>query len=255
MNSNGLILYQGPSMLGGSSEVVAIATGFKRPSKNNKTGDMIQVCFLVVDRSPLEALKDADVNFSICGKCPMQGVFNAIADKQEDRVCYVNIGQSMEQIYQCFIEGRYETYDRDQHDDLFLGRKIRWGSYGDPAAIPIPIMKHINKLVDGWTGYSHQLLSIRRRRADSLAKFLMCSCGDLLEYAEAQSRGYRAFLTVPAKFEGQIEDCIECPHYTHGVQCKDCRLCSGLESQAKNILVKAHGSWGIGNHQWDISIA
>jgi hypothetical protein len=37
------------------------------------------------------------------------------------------------------------------------------------------------------------------------------------------------------------KDEIICPNITHNVQCIDCKLCSGNQIKAKNIVVKAHG--------------
>ena len=39
--ANGYILYEGQSMIDGQ-DIVVIATGFDKDSKNSKTGDMIQ---------------------------------------------------------------------------------------------------------------------------------------------------------------------------------------------------------------------
>jgi hypothetical protein len=68
--SNGVILYEGPSVIDGAP-IVAIATGFKSPSSNDKTGTMIQVWILRADIAPHEAQKTG-ADESICGDCPMR---------------------------------------------------------------------------------------------------------------------------------------------------------------------------------------
>lgn len=51
----GLILWQGKSQLTGK-RVVLIVTGIKRPSRNQKTGDMLQTWILVEGSSPVAAI-------------------------------------------------------------------------------------------------------------------------------------------------------------------------------------------------------
>jgi hypothetical protein len=67
---NGVIIYEGPSVIDGAP-IVAIATGFKSPSSNDKTGTMIQVWILRADIAPHEAQKTG-ADESICGDCPMR---------------------------------------------------------------------------------------------------------------------------------------------------------------------------------------
>ena len=68
--SNGVILYEGPSVIDGAP-IVAIATGLKSPSSNDKTGTMVQVWILRADVAPHEAQKTG-ADESICGNCPMR---------------------------------------------------------------------------------------------------------------------------------------------------------------------------------------
>ena len=51
----GLILWQGPSEFTGDP-VALIATGFRRPSRNDKTGPMIQTWILRRDIHPIQAI-------------------------------------------------------------------------------------------------------------------------------------------------------------------------------------------------------
>ena len=53
-NYNGVVLYDGPSLIDGAP-IVAIATGLIWPSLNRKTGDMVHVWIMRADLPPVEA--------------------------------------------------------------------------------------------------------------------------------------------------------------------------------------------------------
>ena len=83
--ANGYILFEGQSMIDGQ-DIVMIATGFDKGSKNSKTGSMIQTWILCKDIDPREANK-LGLDYSICGDCKLRGVavdasisYEAIAD-------------------------------------------------------------------------------------------------------------------------------------------------------------------------------
>ena len=63
----GFIAYEGPSLIDGA-QIVVIVTGLKGPSKNRKTGNMVQTFILARDVHPLEALRSGE-DASICGQC------------------------------------------------------------------------------------------------------------------------------------------------------------------------------------------
>jgi hypothetical protein len=250
---SGVVLYRGKSMLGGDDDIVVVAT---LHSDNRKTGNMIQVWILMADMDPYEAIR-RNRNQGVCGKCFFQGTWNPETEKYEARVCYVNLGHAPLQIYRSYQQGRYPEYWPGDHDSLFLCRKIRWGAYGDPAAVPIPVIRRFLRLCAfDRTGYSNQLFWIDRRRAETLAQWFMCSCHTPAQLAEAERRGWRAFLTVPDEvldkrprqrtpaWQKAIDCCIECPYTSHGVACVDCRLCNGYESSAKSVFIGAHGAVG-----------
>jgi hypothetical protein len=234
----GFILYEGPSLIG-DGDIICVAT---LESSNIKTGNMVQVWILPKDQDPLDALH-AGNNESACGSCPLQGTWNSDLGKMENRVCYVNIGQAPKAVCRSYRAGRYPIYDHGRHSVLFRSREIRIGAYGDPAALPTALVRYLAAIGNGWTGYSHQLFWIDQRRANALARYLMVSCHTPAQHAEARRRGWRSFVAVHPK-QKRPENAIECPNYTHGVQCADCQLCQGTSKRAKDIYVIAHGKVG-----------
>jgi hypothetical protein len=235
----GFVLYSGKSLLS-EQRIVAIATLY---SANAKTGDMVQLWILPAETSPLEALKRND-NAGACGRCPMQGVYDPQRGKMIDRVCYVNIGQAPQAIWQAYQRGRYPAYNRKRHANLIDGRTVRLGAYGDPAALPIRILRDLVALSSGHSGYSHQLFDIDRRRADLVAQYCMVSCETPAQHVEAVRRGWRPF-TVIRPDEQPPAGAIECPHYSHKVQCATCGLCGGTSRRAKPVYVIAHAKTGL----------
>jgi hypothetical protein len=249
---NGLILFEGKSLIG-DRNIAAIVT-FEMA--NIKTGEMVQVWIIDQELNPLEALQN-NVNESTCGKCRLQGEAykytftrgprkGKTITKIENRVCYVNRGQAPMSIWKAYKRGKYVNYDKHLHRSFFKGRKIRWGADGDPAALPIPLMRSINKLCAGHTGYSHQLFWIDKRRAEKLATFLMCSCHTPAQHAEARRRGWRSFVAV-ADGQKLPADCIACPNMSKAkTQCIDCTLCRGGQNgKARDVYILSHAKVGL----------
>ena len=56
--------------------------------------------------------------------------------KNRFRGCYVTVRNAPYQVYKAYHRGRYEPFESDRHLELFRGRMLRLGSYGDPCAVP-----------------------------------------------------------------------------------------------------------------------
>lgn len=237
----GIILYDGPSLLDGSP-ILCIAT-FR--TRNSKIGNMIQTWILPRDRNPLEAVQ-TNSNYGVCGNCPLQGKGTGLDRKTKNRICYVNLGQAPNSIFKSYQKGNYPRFDKRLHAQYLRSRKIRIGSYGDPAALPVPLVRYLAETSCGWTGYSHQLFWINRNRAESLAKYLMVSCHTPAMRVEAKRKGWRSFSVT--KDHEQANDALLCPHTSHRITCDQCGLCSGTSSGARDIYVLAHAKVGQNLH-------
>ncbi|MCR9297190.1 MAG: hypothetical protein NXI32_31200, partial [bacterium] len=215
----GVVLYDGPSQLPGARvPIVCIAT---MESRNEKTGPMVQVWILRKNAHPLDALQSGRVK-SICGRCPL--INNG---------CYVRVEQAPSAIWKAYQRGLYPQYNAKQHRRLFSGRDIRLGAYGDPAALPTRLVAMLTRIGRSWTGYSHQLFWIDKRRANALARYLMASCHNPAQVAEAKRRGYRYFAIVPKDSDAPA-DALLCPNSSHGITCAQCRLCRGSSISARS---------------------
>ena len=216
----GTILYEGPSLLDGAP-IVAIATGLDKASANSKTGDMVQTWILAAgDLSP-QAAVDAGADSSVCGDCPLKGA-----------ACYVVTWRAPRSVYECYKRG---NYPRGRYD-LLQGRKVRVGSYGDPAAVPASVWEQAVAGAVTYTGYTHQW-----RRTQATRAFTMASVDTLEQREKARALGFRTF-RVGALETLQAGE-ILCPASEEAgrkVTCADCGLCKGA-GKAKDIMIPAHG--------------
>jgi len=254
-----MILYEGPSRLDESERIVVIATD----SGNRKTGPMTQIWILNAEHDPYESIRQRR-NKSVCGSCPFQGTWNNKKKKIENRVCYVNLGQAPMSVWKKYKRGGYKKPNAQERCKYLNGRRVRIGAYGDPAAMPLTLLKIIVNESADHTGYSHQLLTIDRSRADEIAQYVMCSVDNKAQLAEAERRGYRAFLTVPKGQSVEGLSVLQCLNASQGLTCDQCRLCSGNRihdkrsirmgkprpaSKAPSIYIEAHAAVG-NNHKW-----
>lgn len=221
MTTKGVVLWRGPSTLDfEGASVVALAT-FR--STNRKTGDMVQTWMLCEDVAPMRAVSQ-NLDVAVCGSCPLRG------NGFKRRACYVNMGTAPGGIWKAYHEGHYPPFE--EHMDLFVGRWVRWGAYGDPVVIPFEIVDRINKVADGWTGYTHQWRTCDQRFRD----VMMASVEDET-YAEAKRLGWRTFrATTHEELESNEALCYAT---TEGKQCIDCGQCSGGRGQ--DIAIAVHG--------------
>ena len=230
---SGLVMYRGPSQLN-RKPIVAIATGLLHRSRNEKTGKLIQLYILPDNgESPLQnALEGADK--AVCGNCKHMGTDGKLGS------CYVNLGQGPNAVYDAYQRGSYTDF-AEEHLELFRGRKIRFGTYGDPAAIPLGIIRKLAGVLDSWTGYTHQW----KRGPRGLRKFCMASCDTLAEKEEAQALGWRTF-RVRQEHDPIQRDEFVCPASNEAgkrLQCATCMACCGVlrSPQAVSPTIVLHG--------------
>jgi|TARA_Y100000034_G_scaffold124240_1_gene172124 hypothetical protein len=223
---NGYILYHGKSQLDGK-QIVVIATGLNG-SSNRKTGNMVQTYILCADQEPIQAVKcGADV--TICGNCPHRG-----HDGFKGRSCYVSVINGPTSVYRAWKRGSYQ-HIRGNYIP-FIGRMVRIGTYGDPAAVPAHVWDKLSTYADNITGYTHQWAKY------DISRYCLASCETSDQAVEAQAKGYRTFRIRTADTDQEPGE-ITCPASQHKTQCQDCGLCNGTISTNRiNIAITAHGN-------------
>jgi hypothetical protein len=236
----GYIVYKGPSILDGAPIVMLLTTR----TNNRKTGDMVQTWIIRDDMSPLDASKKK-LDSSICGNCPHKWSVGG--------ACYVNLGQAPTAIYKAYKRGAYmdltdpaATPLRNQTLGKILhNRKVRLGAYGDPAAVPVQVLRDLVTFASGHTGYTHQM---RHKNFDpEVLQYCMASTETLKTSTNLwadKARTFRIVRDISDLMPGEIE----CLADAKGMSCTDCMLCGGktnTDSNTKprpNIAIVVHGS-------------
>lgn len=224
------ILYDGPSAWN-CERIVMIATD---SSKNVKTGALIQTFIIRPDAHPWTAIQSG-MDVSICGECPFRR--NPATGQ---RTCYVRM-DSVASVWRAYQRGSYGPVDVD----AFRGRKVRLGTYGDPAMVPFAAIAPILAVADSWTGYTHQW---RHEWAADYRSVCMASVGSLVELCDAESAGWRAYIaesTVGSiRADRAIGRCPASAEQGHRMQCADCMACNGCAITGRrraHMAIVIHG--------------
>ena len=222
--AKGYIIHEGTTESGFA--FVAIAT---LKTRNPKTGDMVQIWFLLRDINPVDVVKcGLDAN-TICAGCPFAS----------GRGCYVNVGNAPLAVWRAYHRGAYAPLHPFAYASVFGGRKIRFGAYGNPSLLPVSVVKAIAEASAGWTGYFHDWRT--NRHAAQYSRYFMASTETESSFRLASSLGLRTFHASPVQPKGPVE-CLS--DSTNGrVNCAACKLaCNGLSSSRPSVWINPHGS-------------
>jgi hypothetical protein len=236
--TNGVILYRGPSLLN-NEPIVAIATGVSRASTNEKTGAFIQTYILAENESPIDALFSG-ADGAVCGGCPLRPKVMPDGTRKLGP-CYVNAGQGPLSVWRTFRAGKYPEFQTAEHLDLFRGRLLRLGAYGDPAAVPVAVWEQLCGVANHWTGYTHAWRTCDK----AYARFCMASVETVADRRLALSLGFRTFrVRLPEQPLDEGE--FVCPASEEGGRrktCAECKACSGAKpgGRAVSPVIIVHG--------------
>jgi hypothetical protein len=241
MATERMLIWEGKSELTGE-DIIVLATGVpkasSRPNRakksaNVKTGDMIQIAILRADVNPTEALK-LGLDEATCGTCPFKSVAAG-----GDGSCYT---------HKALRRGHAQTSSWKSHEargsapfrlEAFAGQRVRFGSYGDPAAVPFEVWEAIFSVAKGVTGYTHQW-----RTADPrFARLCRASADSPQDRVDARAKGYNTFRVMSSK-QGRLPGEILCPaskEAGYRTTCSVCMLCGGTDNnRTKDVAIFAH---------------
>ena len=209
-----------------------MATGYDKPSANQKTGSMIQTWILRSDEHPVVA-SPRGLDASICGDCTHRG--DPATGRK--RTCYVQLDRAPGQIYRSYKAGGYAR------GVLPTTRPVRIGAYGDPAAVPFEVWEPALE-AGKRTGYTHRWRVCDQR----LKQLCQASCDSHGEMIEAAMAGWHTFLVEPAHADVVFRPptvagkaLIQCLNTTNAIQCADCGVCDGNKA---HVWIAAHGAAG-----------
>ena len=207
--------------------IFAALTGLTSQSKNKKTGNMLGISILPIEEKPSDSIKHKN-DSAQCGSCALA------AGSEGAWSCYVN-PVALNAVWGATVA---KKVSKMVGKFLELNRTpIRLGTYGDPALLPLKLIKKIigNK-GRKWTGYTHQWETC----SPEYSQYLMASIDHSNSKEKAIKKGYRTY-RILSELDVLDSDEIMCPHDSTGVQCADCKLCSGNGVKAKNIAVRVSG--------------
>lgn len=252
---SGVVFYEGKSLIDGKP-IVGIAT-FN--TDNAKTGNLVQTWILLRDEHPLDAI-NTGADSSICGDCPLRGLIRPASERtkpnasplpttNKGRSCYVLVHTAPTQVWKSYKKGNYPKLC-DEHANHMLGKGLRYGSYGDPVAIPMKAWKELSKHCTGRAepGYTHQW---KKNKFKSWRTHIMASTHTVADNAVASAAGWRTFRTVADVSDIQSNEII-CPASAEGgdkATCATCGACNGrhsMEDMRKSIIIVAHGHGKVG---------
>lgn len=234
---NGRVLYHGPSAYDGA-EIVCILTGLASDSSNSKTGAMLQTYILRADEPPPVA-KRRGADTSVCGDCKHRSVASGGLGS-----CYVNVGQGPNSVWRAWRRGRYPAASLAEACDAIRahGAKLRIGSYGDPAAVPID-WRQLAASAPDHTGYTH---AWHRPQGATLVGVCMASADSLTEAADAQASGWSTFRVAPIDEPARVRGEARCPASAEAgkrVTCATCPIaCNGSRGAIVGRVILAHGA-------------
>ena len=225
------IVWEGASRIDGAPVVCIVSgVGAGKRSKNEKTGEMAQVWYLLADVSPWSAA-NSGADISICGSCAHRGYIDE-GGTNRDRSCYVELLNAPRAIWEAYQKG---SYDYLPPEFRWQNQSTRLGAYGDPVVVPSRINRNLIRRGNGNTGYTHQW---RLRKFQSSRRLLMASCETIQDVAQAQALGWRTFRTMSPDSADLTGSEISCPASVEAGNirtCETCLACDGSRSQPREI--------------------
>lgn len=237
-NASSAIIWQGPSPMNGAA-IMAIVSGLKTPSDNDKTGPMAQIDILVANEHPMEAIKTGS-DAAVCGDCPLR------PDKLGKRICYVNLIFGPSSKFRASVRGSYEVMTPSELATILAYRQrgVRFGSYGDPAMLPFEVAQTILESGVRYTSYTHQWAQPWFDARHLTYSMASVDAENTVAKLHAIHPDARYYMLVDS-YDALPADTIACPSKSdqrkadgsRAVTCADCGLCAGTDRQAKNVAI------------------
>lgn len=229
-NPASLELWRGASLFTGEP-IVVIAARMKDAqdsSLNNKTGDMVQI--YILPQSDPRASIETGADRAVCGTCTHRPRSD---DPEAHADCYVNLSWAPRNLWRWWVDGRTPLAP----PRILEGAAVRFGAWGDPAAVPLEVWEPIVRGSITHTGYTQRWPELEVAEWG----WLMASVTTKAQLRDAQIAGWRTFRTLYGS-DTAMEGEHECLATSKGVTCLGCGGCGGDHQPARaSYTVAAHG--------------
>lgn len=232
-----IVLWEGPSRLDGTA-VMVVASRVNAPSKNGKTGDMVQISIMRSDMAPVDAWR-VGADGAVCpGAC----VHRSKA-RGGRGTCYVNkarLGATWRAARRLADAGRVGF-----PVGLFAGAIVRLGMEGDPSAVPLAVWRDVLAGAKRHTGYTAAWRELPREWSD----VFMASCASPEDVRDALAAGWRPFTASASSADDAAYAAAGlkvCAADSVGLSCERCGGCDGNSrgSRRAGYYLAQHGALG-----------
>lgn len=242
---NGIVLYDGPSLLTGERIVCAVVKPGSRV--NRKTGRMLASYIFSPAGAPATVAK-TELDESVCGsgehRCPFSGLHG----------CYAATLPGTFAAWRAHASGAYPhlmTLPPSRVRNWVERLGMRLGAYGDPLAVPRWAWDHLLRYIPtnaASPGYTHQWDNPSIPHLDWWQRRVMASVESPQARDKAKSLGWRTYRTLPvlqggdpSPYLGNRE--VLCPS-ERGVTCVECGGCNGAPREKDgrvDFAIPIHG--------------
>ena len=229
-----LVAHVGPSQFDGSTIRVVVYS--LSGSLNRKLGPMAQALICRDDHPPHDAT-DLGLDGAVCGDCTLRTA-NAGG-------CYVATGLHYPHIWglSCGL-----APDLQRACDAIRASQlpVRFGSHGDPAAVPFEVFEALVQATTRGGRLRHTAFTQAWRTCDQrFREYVMASVLSAEQRREAKALGWRTFrvrLSDMPVLAGE-RPCPAAPESGRRTTCSRCLACSGTSSKlTRDLCVVAHGA-------------
>lgn len=235
--ASGAVIWEGPSRINGDP-IALIVTGLVNRSQNTKTGPMGQTWIVPTDEGDnlLRAVREGR-DEAVCGDCPLR--------PGKGGACYVNGFRTYQRVITTYRAGNYPRLSPTWLDD----EEVRWGSWGDPCAVPPEVYAPLVPRLRTWTGYTRRWM----REEQALWPWFMASVLNPDERARAKALGWRTFRSTkgldvepgeqPCPASAEARPMFRKPP-KRLLTCLECKKCDGVlkGDNRPDIVIPAHGT-------------
>ena len=231
-----VVLWRGPSRLDGSPIQVVSSCSGRSPSRNGKTGDVLQVSIMRRDVNPFTAWIQG-LDGAVCPeRCSHRS-----KSRGGDATCYVNKLKTKP----AWLAASKREVTEESLTSFGSGALIRIGAEGDPSAVPLSVWCSLVSQSAGWYGYTADW----RVLGPDWQRLFMASCVTPAEATQAMALGWRVFCSSAAPTDDALyreQRLRECPAVSRGLDCVACAQCDGTKKgpHRPSIYIPLHGAVG-----------